>query len=265
MKQIKILLFISILFTACNNNDKQENPPPGPPVTKEKELLNDVAAHPDSALLKENLIQYYREKGDFDKAITETDRAIKKDSLNPRWWDIKAILYYENDDTLNAIHSYERALRIAPDPKYIMALGSMYAQVKNPRALQLADLLMSGKFGKAEKEASYIKGSYYSNTGDKLKAIGYFDQCLQLDYTYMIAYREKAIALYDMGKYPDALNVLDRAIILQNNFDESYYWRGRCLEKLGKKQDAIDEYKTALVYNPDYTEAKEELERLEKN
>jgi superkiller protein 3 len=78
----------------------------------------------------------------------------------------------------------------------------------------------------------------------------------------MFAYREKGIALYDMGKYEDAITVLDKAVTLQNSFDEGYYWLGRCLEKLNKPNDAIEEYKTALMYTPDYVEAKEALERL---
>ena len=78
----------------------------------------------------------------------------------------------------------------------------------------------------------------------------------------MFAYREKGIALYDMGKYEDAVIVLDKAVTLQNNFDEGYYWLGRCLEKLNKPNEAIEEYKMALLYAPDYVEAKEALERL---
>ena len=78
----------------------------------------------------------------------------------------------------------------------------------------------------------------------------------------MLAYREKGIALYDLGKYNDAITVLDKAVTLQNNFDEGYYWLGRCLEKLNKPNDAIEKYKNALLYAPDYVEAKDALVRL---
>ena len=79
----------------------------------------------------------------------------------------------------------------------------------------------------------------------------------------MFAYREKAIALYDQGKYQDALSVLKKATTLQNGFDEGYYWRGRCFEKLNKLADAMEDYRTALLYNPGYAEAKDALARLE--
>jgi tetratricopeptide (TPR) repeat protein len=138
----------------------------------------------------------------------------------------------------------------------------LYAEKKDPRSLKLADILLSNNITKTEKEAYYIKGLYYSFNQEKIKAIGFFDKCLSLNYTYMNAYREKAIALYDLGKFSEALAVLDKAITLQNNFDEGYYYSGRCLEKLNRIPEAIQSYQNALVYDPDYVEAKDALTRL---
>ena len=129
-------------------------------------------------------------------------------------------------------------------------------------ALQMADALLIGKKANADKEAFFIKGLYYSFINEKIKAISYFDKCLALNYTFMDAYREKAIALYDFGKYEEALAVLDKAITLQNNFDEGYYYSGQCLEKLNRKDEAIQAYQNALVYDPDYIEAKDALGKL---
>ena len=126
----------------------------------------------------------------------------------------------------------------------------------------MADALAQSKLAETEKEAFFIKGMYYNYTGAYNQAIGFLDKCLMLDYRHMFAYREKGIALYELGKYEDAITVLDKAVTLRNNFDEGYYWLGRCLEKLNKPKDAIEEYKTALLYAPDYTEAKDALTRL---
>ncbi|HEX7458923.1 MAG TPA: tetratricopeptide repeat protein, partial [Ginsengibacter sp.] len=82
---------------------------------------------------------------------------------------------------------------------------------------------------------------------------------------YMFSYREKAIALYDLGKYREALEVLKRAVTVQNNFDEGYYWMGKCYEKLGNKEDAIQSYQTALLYDKNFLEAREALNKLTGN
>lgn len=266
MKKLILPCFVLLItIIACNNQD-QEKKPAAEQATqstvREQQLKDSIAQFPQSLLLKEELIQLYRDSADFDNAIATVDRALQKDSLNVRLWDIKATLHYENEDTLNAVKAFETALKINPSPRYFILLGSLYAQTKNIKALDMADALLNSKQPETEKEAFFIKGLYFNYMGDKNKAISFFDKCLNLDNRHMFAYREKGIALYDMGKYEDAITVLDKAVTLQNSFDEGYYWLGRCLEKLNKPNDAIEEYKTALLYSPDYTEAKEALERL---
>lgn len=128
----------------------------------------------------------------------------------------------------------------------------------------IADELLHTNKTKSGKDAYFIKGLYYNYTNAPQKAIAFLDSCLNLDFTYMYAYREKAIALYDQTKYADALTVLKRAVTIQNNFDEGYFWMGKCYEKLNRNEDAIQSYQTALLYDKDYTEARAALEKLEK-
>lgn len=257
-------LIVTCLFilTACNSNTDKKNGDINNISAKEQALIDAVTKFPDSLLLREELIQYYRDSADYEKAIATTDAALQKDSLNDRLWEIKGNLYFENYDTVNAIKALNRAADIYPSPQYIIPLGSMYAQTRDSMALNIADFLLKAKMTRDDKEAFFIKGLYYSFTGDKNKAISFFDKCLNLDYNYMYAYREKAMALYDMAKYEDAITVLDKAVTLQNKFDEGYYWLGRCLEKTNKPADAIEEYKNALRITPDYVEAREALTRL---
>ena len=265
MKYVLSCLVLLITITACNNQDhtkKDKEIPVQSSPAREKILKDSIAKFPASLFAREKLIQFYRDSEDFDKAIATVNETLLIDSLNDRLWDIKATLHFENDDTLNAIKSFETALRINPSPRFFILLGSLYAQTKNKRALDMADFLLQAKIADTDKEAFFIKGLYYNYTGEKIKAISFFDKCLNLDYNYMLAYREKGIALYDMGKYEDAITVLNKAVTLQNKFDEGYYWLGRCLEKLNNPNEAIEEYKTALMYSKDYIEPKVALERL---
>lgn len=253
-----------ILLAACNNDPANNGTvePSNNQVNEEKRLKEAILKYPDSLLLQENLVQYYRDSGNYINAIKEVNNALAKDSMNARLWNIKATLHFEDADTVDAIRSFEKAIAIFPAPQYIISLGTLYAQTKDQRAIGLADILLKDKNANAEKEALFIKGLYHSFNNEKIKAIGFFDKCLALNYTFMDAYREKAIALYDMGKYGEALAVLDKAITLQNNFDEGYYYSGKCLEKLNRIPEAIQSYQNALVYDPFYVEAKEALERL---
>jgi tetratricopeptide (TPR) repeat protein len=259
VKQFFYLPFI--LLIACNNNHEVATANNDLP-SKEKELTEAIQQYPDSTLLVENLVQYYRENGNYTQALGSITTALAKDSMNARLWDIKATLLFENADTLAAIKAFENSVKIFPQPDVIISLGVLYAQTGNPLALAMADALLQANKADAEKEAYFIKGLYHSSKGDKNLAISFFDKCLALNYSFMEAYREKAIALYDLGKYNEALAVLDKAVTLQNGFDEGYYYKGRCLEKLNKVPEAIEMYQRALLYDPNYIEAKEALGRL---
>ena len=130
-------IIIFLLFISCRNNDKaiQE---PVTAVTKEG-LKNLVKKYPDSLMLVQDLIKSYRNDASYDSAIALTDEEIKKDSGNAYLWNMKATLHFENEDTLGAIKSLEHAIAIYPLPEYLVALGTIYAEVKNTKSLIIAD------------------------------------------------------------------------------------------------------------------------------
>jgi tetratricopeptide (TPR) repeat protein len=267
MTRSKLLRFttIVILFTAsCTSNDKENKH-----VTHNRNpieaIKKEIQNHPDSLMLKVNLIEAYRNEGYYDSAISIASQELVKDSGSAYLWNIKATLYFENNDTINAINSLEHAINIYPLPDYLVALGTVYAEVKSKKALKIADELLRSNKIKSGKDAYFIKGIYYNYINEPQKAIAYLDSCLSLDFTYMYAYREKAIALYNEKKYEDAIKVLKRAVTIQNNFDEGYFWMGKCYEKLNRKNDAIESYQTALLYDKDYTEARNALDRIDKS
>src|SRR5882724_5204502 len=177
MKQVLSLIFIASLFAACNNSGKEQ------PVTKqeipvqEKEMKDAITQYPDSILLRENLIQYYEDNGTLDLALAELNKMIQKDTADARLWDKKAELCIDQKDTAAAIQAYQKAIEIFPDPQYIMSVGWLYAQKKDSNALAMANALIIGKNAHAEKEALLIKGLYFSATGNKQKALGFFDAC----------------------------------------------------------------------------------------
>jgi tetratricopeptide (TPR) repeat protein len=265
MKRMSLLFFFGVtaICFSCNNNEETTPSSLSNQNKNDVELKQDIIKYPDSLLLVEKLIQYYRENGSYDSALSITGNTIKRAPGIAALWDIKATLHFENQDTINAIRSFEKAIDIAPLPQYIISLATIYAQTKNPKALMLADALIGADKAKAAKEAIFIKGLYYNYTNDKKMAIALFDSCIRLDYTYMFAYREKAIALYDHAKYEEAVKVLTKAITVQNNFDEGYYWLGNCYKKLNKKEEAIQSYHKALMYDKDFIEARDSLKTLE--
>ena len=263
LMSLPFLLFaLAICVNGCNEPGKKPAK-----IISQAHTIEDLKAaiikYPDSLVLVHDLIEAYRNKGEYEKALSVTDDLIKKDSGNAYLWNIKATLYFERGDTADAAESLIRAIDIYPMPEYLVALGSIFATTQNPDALLIANELLEFNRAKSGDDAYFIKGLYYNYNNEHEKAITYLDSCLSLDFTYTFAYREKAIALYELKRYEEAIVVLERAIILQNNYDEGYYWLGKCYEQLGKPEDAIQSYQNALLYDKNYVEAREALERLE--
>lgn len=251
-----------VVLFSCGSEEKEIEPEKN--VSEETYLLDQLKSHPDSALLRETVIQFYRDKGDYSNALKYAQESIKRDSLNPRWFQIDGILKFEAEDTLGAIGSYEKAAALYPAPEILNALGVMYAQSKNERALIIAD-----EFFKAdppmELDGNFIKGVYYAAINKPNDAHRYFDVCLSLNHNFMDVYREKGKLYYDQGNYQASLAVLNKAVTLQNGFDVGHYLIGKNYEKLNEKDKAIEAYQRALLYDPNYFEAKEALSRLQNN
>lgn len=252
-----------LIFASCNQSDKKikhfhEDP------NSIQAIKKSIKLHPDSLMLKEDLIEAYRNAGYYDSAILIANQEIAKDTGSAYLWNIKATLYFENNDTGNAIKSLQKAIDIYPLPDYLVALGTVYAEIKNKNSVSIANELLSSNKTKYGKDAYFIKGLYFNYVNEPQAAIKYLDSCLNLDFTYMYAYREKGIALYNEKKYEDAIKVLKRAVTIQNNFDEGYYWMGRCYEKLNQKNEAVQSYQNALLYDKNYVEARSALDSLDK-
>ena len=255
---------IIFLLLACNNQtDTQKAATEANLVNipqAEKELKQLIAQYPDSFELKENLVQYFKTNGNYSSAIAVTENALEKDNNNSRFLYIKAMLLSENEDTLKAITAWEELVAVQPSPDNLISLATMYAFTKNPKTLPLADVIL--KVPNAKPQAMFIKGLYQSNIGNKTTAIKYFDSCLSDNYTYLFAYREKAICLYDTQQYLDALKTLELAVSINKGYEEAYYWMGKCFEKLNKKEQAIQNYQLALQIDPNFIEAKDALGKL---
>jgi tetratricopeptide (TPR) repeat protein len=261
MRYFLLLFSIFILFS-CEQNSPKVNNELNQTVSAEEALKQAVKQYPDSIPLLQNLVAYYSNGENYDAALAVINNSIARDSSNPAFWDIRSVIASQKGDTAQAIFSLQRAIDIYPIPDYIISLGALYAETKNPMALTVADALLAANKAQAEKEAYFIKGLYYSFANQKEKAIPFFDKCIYLNYSFVDAYLEKALALYDLKNFAEAAKVLEKAVTIQNSFERGYYYLGQCYEKLNRTTEAIEVYQKALLYDEDYIEVKDALGRL---
>src|SRR5664279_207695 len=138
-KSLSIIALSAFFVIISCNNSSDDNVPSSIQITPKEALKNAIREFPDSLTLVQHLIEQYRNEGAYDSALSLTDLQIKKDSGNAYLWNMKATLHFENEDTINAIKSLEHAINIYPLPEYLVALGTIFSETKNPRSLVIAD------------------------------------------------------------------------------------------------------------------------------
>ena len=69
-------------------------------------------------------------------------------------------------------------------------------------------------------------------------------------------------AYFYSGRYQDVIDLANATLNVQENLEESWYWRGMARYQQGDRQGAIDDWREALVRHPGFTPALEQLSIL---
>ena len=73
---MKWFIFLFVIYvTSCQN--QKEKQIPAVTISEEDSLLKMVNLYPDSVILRENMIQFYRDQGNYAKAIAPLNCNIK--------------------------------------------------------------------------------------------------------------------------------------------------------------------------------------------
>lgn len=262
MKYFILAFFVAVCCTACDTeNSKKETAANLSPYLKD--LFKQTKQYPDSVNLRITLINALDSAGLHKDALQQMDSLIIKDSLNFGFWNAKGHLQENAKDTMGAIVSYKRALRIYPSPDAMLTLANLFAETKNDTALllckQVKELSADRKY---EADCYFIEGILYARKGNIQQALSTFDACINARYTYVVAYLEKGFIYYDSKQYAEALKIFQLAASVSNAYADAYYWQAKCYEAMNNKNEAITNYSKALSLDKNLTEAATALQRL---
>ena len=95
------------------------------------------------------------------------------------------------------------------------------------------------------------------------EALTYYKKALEVDKEKEYIHNAMASIYKINGEYTSAKMHLNASLAIDDENAITYYNYGNLLVDMEHKDEAKDMYKKALEINPDFNEAKEELERLE--
>jgi tetratricopeptide (TPR) repeat protein len=204
----------------------------------------------------------YVQSGRMELARVLYNNLLAADSTNFEAWYEKGILSEKTKDTADAITSLKKAWSLQPVNTYALELAHLYAEQGNNSAISLCNEVLRKDSTDQLVDPFFIKGIYYSNTGQNGKAVTEFDSCIKRDWKFTDAYIEKGIIFFHQKKYDQAQDVFQMATTVSNTYPDAYYWLGRCYEVKGKKDQAIIYYQQAVALDKDFSEARARIDKL---
>lgn len=215
----------------------------------------------DSARVNVNIGETYEKKGDEAKARESYNAAIE---LNPLFIKahLKSAALYEKQGNFDAaLAAFKKTVEISPNnPGRHFAIGNLFLKkgdvVKAQEAYTIAvkqesalaseiaeELLKSGKDDLAEH---FFRPSISKLAGN------------------INTYNRLGIALRRQGKWQEAIREYETAIKIDPRDAAIYFNMGKACLEGGQRERAYEAFSKALTIDPGFTEAKSELEGLDK-
>lgn len=266
MKRVLICIYF-LGLVACNNDSSNQSLVKKPQYELSGSLNNLtklVQLYPDSIILIEQYIDTLEQMEEYQKAIFQNDRLIKKDSFNHDLWYKKALFSERLSDTLSAIKFYRFSLQCFATPQAMLSLAHLLAEQKKREALLVCKNI-GIRFSASEFKADtyFIEGVFYARIGNTQAALTSFNSCINKRYSYLEAYMEKGFILFEQAKIEEAFSIFEATIKLNPTYADGYYWMAKCKQKLNQHSEALHYYQKALTFDPSIKEAAEAIKQIQ--
>lgn len=226
------------------------------------------------------------ERGRYEKAIEEIDKAIKQAPEDPDYLSTRGIFLHRMDDIHNAMVAYKQALMLAPDHVFSRYnLGLIY--MKQDNAIQaIREWKEVVKQKPSDVDAIFNIAVALSHLGKIDEAIPVYKKVLKIDCKHIQAHQNLGVIYRDKGKFTLAKDHLRRLRELDSTYmeiveneivkceEQEFLARLRESEELqyqsyaSKSEDEGDDYSAALmsVIQGDFEKALAIVDKiLEKN
>ncbi len=100
-------------------------------------------------------------------------------------------------------------------------------------------------------------------SGDNTEALKYYKEALVIDKNNEFIHNSMASIYRANGEFTSARMHIKDSLAIDNENPITYYNYGNLLVDMGHKEEAIEMYQSAIDINPEFNEAKEELEKLQ--
>lgn len=227
--------------------------------------LNRAAAlDPDNQEARLKMAQLFLILRNYPATFRVLNELLLLDDYNPRAYFLRAIAYLEKGDTAKAVDDLMNA--VSQDQQYVeayMQLGELYSFRNDP--LAEGYLTNALRVKPDNKEALYLLGMYYQNTGQFEKALHTYQHLSVVEPGFRNApFNKGYIYLVYLTDFPKAIEAFTAAIDIDSNYSDAYFNRGYAYELNDQPDLAYRDYKHTLKLDLNNPRAIEGLNRLDR-
>ncbi len=197
-----------------------------------------------------NRVNAYLAEGDYDRAIAECTKHLRRDKQSSLWHFCRGVAYREKRNYDEAIADFTEAIRL--DPKLAAAYSNRgYAHSeKHDYDQAIADyneaIRLDPKLAAAYKNRGYA----HSEKHDYDQAIADYNEAIRLDPKLAAAYNFRGYAHYEKHDYDQAIADYNEAIRLDPRDVAAYNFRGYAHYEKHDYDQAIADYNEAIRLDP---------------
>lgn len=218
---------------------------------------------PDSQEARLKKAQLFLILRNYTATFRVVNELLSLDDYNPRAYFLRAIAYLEQGDTTKGVGDLMKATY--QDQQYVeayMQLGELFSLRNDP--LAEGYLLNALRVQPENKEALYMLGMYYQNTGQYEKALQTYNRLSVTTPGFRNApYNKGYIYLVYLTDFPKAIEAFTAAIRIDPDYADAYFNRGYAYELNHQPDLAYKDYKTTLKLEVNNPRAIEGLNRLD--
>ncbi len=199
----------------------------------------------------------------YATALKKSSELLRLDPQNARNYFFRGMIFKETGHDSLALVNFQRAVEF--DPEFIDAyinIGEIYTRKKDPIALQYFNNVLD--IDPDNPLALHSIAYFHQVTGHPDRAIEILEDLIKKQGKYYDAYLSLGLLYLDKEDYRKAFEKLSILLSINDQYLDAYYYRAVAAEALGLKEQAIKDLETLLSFAPDYPNARELLQSLQK-
>lgn len=285
-------VLFALVLAGCSNDSKPENPAAkaaSAGMQDIQEIDQRIAQDPQNAKLYAARAGLYQEKGAYDEAIADLERALEIDTANIDYLHILADWYFDYYRSRRGLQTMQKAAQLYPTriptllklaefefilKQYDEALKTLErirrVDPQNSEMLYMAGLIMLeqekpeaaiNNFQAAvEQDPDLIEawlelGKIFAERNNKI-AMLYFDNALRVDSTNVTALHDKAYYLSNnLNDLEGALQLYRKIVIHHPLYADGYFNAGLLYLDMNNFEEAYKQFDMAAKASPTFIRA----------